>query len=102
MSNNADDKEADGRRQEAEFLFDEAEAVLARMRTLAEQQGPATELDIEKEDQMDQAERLAEQVKMRLEADGEIPTEETIADARELLKSAKMHANEAEPAFPSK
>jgi hypothetical protein len=92
------DMEEKGRREEADFLYSEAADVLDRMDVVAADLGD--DPDIEKSDQLRKAVKAAELAREKLEHGNETPSDEVLEDVRELIKTAQMHANEAEPAFP--
>lgn len=91
------DKEVAGRREEAEFLRSEAAKILARMKKVASELSTRDE-DVEKQDQMEKSVRLAKLIKQKLGPAADAPPDETLAEVRGLVREAKMHANEAEPA----
>lgn len=96
------EKEKEGRRIEAEHLRSEVADVVARLEIVAEDLGRAEDPDLEKMDQMGKGEELAQQALSKLEFGEAVPLENTLADVRELIEAAKMHTNEAEPAFPAR
>lgn len=102
MSVEANFSDLESRRVEAAYLYEQAGDILLRMEKVYEDLDPEREVASEQEYRADKADALARQVQEKLGVGLDVPSETTLSEVRELVRDAMNHANEAEPAFPSR
>lgn len=91
MSQEKIDKDAEDRREAADYLYGEASRVIERMQTVADSLG--SRLDSERNARRQKAEQLASEAQSQLGLGNTAPSEEILEKARQLVESAKVHAN---------